>query len=130
MAHELGHALDPRFDVLGDREYKEAKYHGDYEAIADIIAKRSLESFGLMVDDYEGYLDRVLPSWRRRIRSKLRDRIFAAGTPLCKPRHPDSTAAQRVTSARKRALRRARAETRRAEKDYKPPPRLPPFIKP
>ena len=112
LAHELGHALDPRFALLGAEDYHHPRYHGDYEIVADTIARHSLESFGLIIDDYEGYLDMKRPGWRRRINGKLRDRIYSAGSPLCKPSPPGSQQAKRRAGARRRALRRARAAAR------------------
>ena len=129
IAHELGHALDPRFAMLGGVEYKEPKYHGEYEAVADTIARHSLESFGLIIDDHEPYLDRVYPPWRRRINSRLRDRIYVASSPLCKPLPDGHPQIKRRAAARKRALRRARAEVREEMKRNKPPPKLPGFIR-
>ena len=117
LAHELGHALDPRFALLGAEDYHDPRHHGDYEIVADTIARHSLESFGLIIDDYEGYLDIKRPGWRRRINGKLRDRIYTASSPLCKPRLPGSKQAKRRAWMRRRALRRARAEARQEQRN-------------
>lgn len=117
LAHELGHALDPRFALLGAEDYHDPRYHGDYEIVADTIARHSLESFGLIIDDYEGYLDIKHRGWRRRINGQLRDRIYAASSHLCQPRPPGSKQAKRRAWMRRRALQRARAEARQDQEN-------------
>lgn len=129
VAHELGHALDPRYAMLSGVEYEQPVHHGEYEAVADTVARHTLESFGLIIDDHEGYLDRICPGWRRKINGKLRDRIYAASYPLCKPYPPDTTQGKRRAAARRRAVRRARARARETIKKNKPPPKLPRFIR-
>ena len=50
LAHEMGHAADPRFVVLGGHEYgQDGMSHKtrDYELIAEASAKAAFESFGL-----------------------------------------------------------------------------------
>ena len=104
LAHELGHALDPRFALLGAEDYHDPRPHSDYEIVADTTARHLLESFGPITDDYEGDLDVKRPGWRGRINAKLRDRIYDASLPLCKPRPLGSKQAKRREAARRRAL--------------------------
>ena len=124
VAHEMGHALDPRFAVLGDQEYETARYHSDYEIVAEESARRALESFGLILDDDAGYLDMLHRRWQRRVDGPLRDRVRSTSI-LQKPWNPGSHLAQADHRRRRRAQRRAMAEVRRLQKRDKPPPKLP-----
>ena len=128
VAHELGHALDPRFALLADQEYETARYHGDYEIVAEESARRALESFGLILDDDAGYLDMLHRRWQRRVNGPLRYRVRSTSV-LQKPWNPGSHLAEEENRRRRRAQRRAMAEARRVLKEKlkenRPPLRLP-----
>ena len=124
VAHELGHALDPRFALLADQEYETARYHGDYEIVAEESARRALESFGLLLDDDTGYLDMMHRRWQRRVNGPLRYRVRSTSV-LQKPWNPGSHLAEMEDRRRRRAQRRAMSEARRVLKQNRPPLRLP-----
>ena len=90
LAHEMGHAADPRFVVLGGYEYgREGMSHKtrDYELIAEASAKAALESFGLRLSGCEHHLESVGGrKWANRLRKPEFDRrLVAASGPLKKP---------------------------------------------
>ena len=124
VAHEMGHALDPRYAMLAVHEYKNPRYEPDYEIVAEESARRALESFGLILDNDDGFLQMMHRSWQRRVNGRLRDRVRSTSI-LQKPWNPGSHLAAQEARWRKRAQRRARADARRALKKHKPPRKLP-----
>lgn len=113
LAHELAHALDPRFVVFGGAEYETSPARrADYELVAEAAARRAVMSFGLVVDGDDEYLRKVNPSWQRRIKGPLWDRYQASALPLLRPAAAGTpTAAQRQRTFEK-AQRRAGADNR------------------
>ena len=124
VAHEMGHALDPRFAMLAGQEYSNPRYEADYEIVAEESARLALESFGMILDDDEGFLEMMHRRWQRRANGRLRDRVRSTSV-LQKPWKPGSHLAAQAARSRKRAQRRAKADARRALKRYKPPIKLP-----
>ena len=124
VAHEMGHALDPRFAALGAQEYKNPRYETNYEIVAEESARRALESFGLILDDDDGFLVMLHRRWRRRVEGPLNDRVRSTSI-LQRPWSPGTHLAAQEARRRRRAQRRARAAARRDLKKYKPPRKLP-----
>ena len=90
LAHELGHAADPRFVVLGGYEYgQEGMSHKtrDYELIAEASVKAAFESFGLRLSGWEYHFE-VLggKGWANRLRRpEFDNRLIAASGRLKRP---------------------------------------------
>ena len=90
LAHEMGHAADPRFVVLGGYEYgQEGMSHKtrDYELIAEASAKAAFESFGLRLTGWEHHFEFLGGrEWAKRLRKpEFDNRFIAASGPLKKP---------------------------------------------
>ena len=90
LAHEMSHAADPRFAVLGGYEYgQDGMSHktNDYELIAEVSAKAAFESFGLRLSGCEHHLESLAGKrWANRLRKPEFDRrLLAASGALKKP---------------------------------------------
>ena len=124
LAHELGHATDPRFKEIGDEDYKE--HTGDYELVAEATALRTLTTFGLIVGGAEQHLGTVGgKDWRKRLaKTKNKDRYLAAVSQLRKPQCPDDLEVRRAARRASRADRAERRRLRHRAARYKDPIKL------
>ena len=131
LAHELAHAADPRFAVLGAYEYgQEGMSHhtNDYELIADASAKAALESFGLRLSGCERHLELLAgKKWANRLRKPEFDRRLLVASGLLKKPLPQGTPEQQrehrrlwdwITSAEQVALREAEEDLRYYENPW------------
>ena len=117
LAHELAHALDPQFEAFGDTDYDtRSGRRADYELVAEAAAKRAIVSFGLVVDEADGYLDRVNPRWERRLDGPLWDRWQSASLPLLRPAPKGSKLDRTRNRTQRRAGRRAGRVVRRRQR--------------
>ena len=131
LAHEMGHAADPRFVVLGGYEYgQEGMSHEtrDYELIAEASAKAAFESFGLRLSGWEHHFELLGgKGWANRLRKpEFDNRFIAASGPLKKPL-PQGTREQqrehrrawdRIRTSEHLALREAEEDLRRYENPW------------
>ena len=94
LAHELGHAVDPRFEVFGAVEYGQAKYSHrtrDYELVAECAAVDAFFSFGLHPFRDNEYLASIAgKKWRKKLTGPRQGRPPTGGG-----WHPAQTAATR-----------------------------------
>ena len=119
LAHELGHALDPRY------QFDPQDYHGvrksGYEVVAESSAVNALRSFGLVLDDADRYLDerfsrRWVPGgWRKSLEWGLYDRYMCALLPLLKVA-PDEEHRRRMKIAGRSWKRERRAARQRQKR--------------
>lgn len=85
MAHEMGHALDPRYQ-FDPQDYNGVRKSG-YEVVAEASAVNALRSFGLVLDDADRFLDeqfsrRWVPGgWRKSLEWGLYDRYMCGPSP-------------------------------------------------
>ena len=96
LAHELGHALDPRFEMFGGIEYghDELKTR-DYELIAETVATRSFLSFGLTPHVCRHRENIAGKNWERRLNTReIGSRVRVAKDILKRPL-PQETPKQR-----------------------------------
>ena len=87
IAHELGHALDPVHTAFPHR-YAKSKENRAAEMVAEAAALRALESFGIMIENGDCYLQGCSDpwdSWERLIQTRLRARYEAASIYLIDP---------------------------------------------
>ena len=90
LAHELAHAVDPRFEAFGAIEYGKPKYShrtSDYELIAEGAAMNAFFSFSLHPYRDSEYLTSVAGKrWRKKLKGPDRgDRILVTSGILRKP---------------------------------------------
>lgn len=120
LAHELGHALDPRYQ-FDPQDYDSVFRKSGYEVVAEASAVNALRSFGLVLDDADRYLDERFPrrwfpgGWRKSLKWGLHDRYMCALLPLLKAA-PDAEHRRRmkiVDKSWKREHRAARDRQKR-----------------
>ena len=90
LAHELAHAVDPRFEAFGAIEYGQPKYSHrtrDYELIAESAAMNALLSFKVIpFQDSEYLTSTVGKKWRKKLTGPDRGaRILVTSGILRKP---------------------------------------------
>ena len=117
LAHELGHALDPRFDAFGAVEYGapgEGVATRTYDLIAEASALCCFWSFGLHVEAYEPHLVSVGGTrWNRRLgRAAYSERLWAAAGVMCKPMRVRTQDHYKIARAHVRSIRRSKREAR------------------
>ena len=100
LAHELAHAVDPRFEAFGAIEYGHPRYKHrtrDYELIAESAAIEAFRSFGLFLyDDSEYLLSIAGKRWRKKLTGPDRGaRLVVASGILRKPLPQDTREQQR-----------------------------------
>ena len=100
LAHELGHAVDPRFEAFGALEYGQPKHSHrtrDYELIAESAANDAFLSFGLHPFHDNEYLASIAgKKWRKKLTGPDRGaRSFVASGILRKPLPQDTREQQR-----------------------------------
>ena len=100
MAHELAHAVDPRFEAFGAIEYGQPKYSHrtrDYELIAESAAIDALLSFRVIPYHDSEYLSNIAGKrWRKRLTGPDRGaRLVVASGILRKPLPQDTREQQR-----------------------------------
>ena len=90
LAHELGHALDPKYEKMAE-DYSKGFHRGAFEVVAEATAIRSIESFGLKLDGAEAYLNDTKMygfasgAWKRSLQFNLYDRYQCSSLLLLKP---------------------------------------------
>ena len=100
LAHELAHAVDPRFEAFGAIEYGQPKYSHrtrDYELIAESAAMNALLSFKVIpFQDSEYLTSTVGKKWRKKLTGPDRGaRILVTSGILRKPLPQDTRDQQR-----------------------------------
>ena len=100
LAHELGHAVDPRFEAFGAVEYGQPKHRHmtrDYELIAESAAHDAFLSFGLALFRDNEYLASIAgKKWRKKLTGPDRgSRLAVAAGILRKPLPQDTREEQR-----------------------------------
>ena len=119
LAHELGHALDPRYQ-FDPQDYDGVRKSG-YEVVAEASAVNALRSFGLVLDDADRYLDEQFPrrwvpgGWHKSLEWGLCDRYMCALLPLLKPA-PDEEHRKRMKIAGRSWKRERRAARQRQKR--------------
>ena len=118
LAHEMGHALDPRYQ-FDPQDYHSVRKSG-YEVVAEASAVNALRSFGLVLDDADRYLNEWFPrrwvpgGWRKSLEWGLYDRYMCALLPLLKVA-PDEEHRRRMKIA-SRSWKRERRAARQRQK--------------
>ena len=87
LAHELGHAFDPVHTAFPHR-YRKAKENRAAEMVAEAAALRALESFDIMIENRDCYLQTCSDpweSWQRVLETRLRARYEAASIYMVNP---------------------------------------------
>ena len=121
LAHELGHALDPRYQ-FDPQDFDSVFRKSGYEAVAEATAVECLRSFGLVLDDADRYLDERFPrrwvpgGWRKSLRMGLYDRYMCALLPLMRPL-PEGEARNERMKIEEKSLKREHRAARRRQKD-------------
>ena len=100
LAHELGHAVDPRFEAFGAVEYGQPKHSHrtrDYELVAEGAAIDAFFSFGLHPFRDNEYLASIAgKKWRKKLTGPDRGaRLLVAAGILRKPLPQDTPDEQR-----------------------------------
>ena len=121
LAHELGHALDPRFEAFGETEYHQdgKRYQiRDYELIAEGAAIEAFLSFRLILFRENDYLvNTVGEKWRKRFRNpEMGGRVQVAAGILREPLPQDTPEQQRKY---RQAQHNLQSAIRRADKRIK-----------
>ncbi len=118
LAHELAHAVDPRFEAFGAIEYGQPKYSHrtrDYELIAESAAMDALLSFKVIPFQDSEYLAGIAgKKWRKKLTGPDRGaRLLVASGILRKPLPQDAREQQRE---HRRAQLNLQATIRRLDK--------------
>ena len=118
LAHEMGHALDPRFEAFGAVEYGQPGHSHrtrDYELIAEAAAAVACGSFGVILPPENYYLvDTAGDKWRKRLENpEIAGRLSVVSGILRKPPSQHTRKQQREY---RRTQERLQAAIRRADK--------------
>ena len=121
LAHELGHAFDPRLQVMGGSEYGTKVHTDDYELVAEAVALKTLRSWGFTIDSAAYHLSAVGgKNWQRRLgKSYIRNRFVIAVDVLRKPLPPGSPEARKARQEVRKAKRAERDKYYGLDRDQK-----------